>query len=288
MPETVVYLDGVRSSAADATVSVFDRGFLYGDSVFETLRTYGRRPFALDEHMARLERSAARVLLRVPLDLDSFSREVREAVASVDNDESFARVMLTRGRGESLGLDPGLALTPLRVVIVGPLKSVPEEKYDTGISVITHRAPRLADGTEAAGAKVGNYLAAVLAIDAARRAGAEEALFVDPEQRVLEGSTSNVFAVQGQRLITVPEELGILPGITRAHVLRLASDLGIATEIREIAAGELYECDELFISSSIREVLPVVSVDGRSVGSGRPGPVTRTLLAAYRTAARGG
>jgi branched-chain amino acid aminotransferase len=286
MPETVVYLDGVRSSAADAKVSVFDRGFLYGDSVFETLRTYGRRLFALDEHMARLERSAARVLLRVPLDLESFSREVREAVASVDNDESFARVMLTRGRGESLGLDPGLSLTPLRVVIVGPLKSVPEEKYSTGISVITHRAPRLADGTEAAGAKVGNYLAAVLAIDAARRAGAEEALFVDPDQRVLEGSTSNVFAVRGQRLITVPEELGILPGITRAHVLRLASELGIVTEIREIPVGELYESDELFISSSIRDLLPVVTVDGRSIGSGRPGPVTRTLLAAYRAAAR--
>jgi branched-chain amino acid aminotransferase len=288
MSETVVYLDGVRSSAADAKVSVFDRGFLYGDSVFETLRTYGRRPFALDEHMARLEQSAARVLLRVPLDRDSFSREVREAVASVDNDESFARVMLTRGRGESLGLDPGLSLTPLRVVIVGPLKSVPEEKYSNGISVITHRAPRLADGTAAAGAKVGNYLAAVLAIDAARRAGAEEALFVDPEQRVLEGSTSNVFAVRGQRLITVPVELGILPGITRAHVLRLASDLGIVTEIREITASELHECDELFISSSIREVLPVVAVDGRSVGSGRPGPVTGSLLAAYRAAARAG
>jgi len=288
MPETVVFMDGVRSSAEGATVSVFDRGFLYGDSVFETMRTYGRRLFALDEHMARLERSAERVLIRLPLALPAFTREVVEAVASVNNDESFARVMLTRGRGESLGLDPGLAQSPLRVVIVGPLKAIPEQKYEEGIAVITHHAPRLADGTGAAGAKVGNYLAAVLAIDEARRVGAEEALFVDAEQRVLEGSTSNVFAVKGGRLLTVPEELGILSGITRAHVLKLAAQLGISTEIREIGKNELYECDELFISSSIREVLPVVSVDGRRVGSGRPGPLTRALLAAFRQAARSG
>ncbi len=281
-----VWIDGERFSAESAQVSVFDRGFLYGDSVFETLRTYGKRPFALDEHLSRLERSAERVLIRMPLDRDGFRREVNEALGAVDYDESLVRIMLTRGRGESLGLDPGLSNTPLRVMLVMPLVAPAAHKYAEGIGVITYRAPRLADGTAAAGAKVANYLAAVLAIDAARKASAEEALFVDAEQRVLEGSTSNVFAVRGGRLVTPPEELGILPGITRAHVLSLAAGRGLLTELRSLSVDELFEAEELFISSSIRELLPVVSVDGRRIGDGRPGKTTLALLSDFRVAAR--
>jgi branched-chain amino acid aminotransferase len=288
MTDTVVWIDGQRFSAESAQVSVFDRGFLYGDSVFETLRTYGKKPFALEEHLARLERSAERVLIRMPLDRDGFRREVTEALSAVDHDESLVRIMLTRGRGTSLGLDPGLATTPLRVLLVMPLPAPLEQKYADGIGVITYRAPRLADGTAAAGAKVANYLAAVLAIDAARRASAEEALFVDPEQRVLEGSTSNVFAVIGGRLVTPPEDLGILPGITRARVLSLAAKRGLITEIRPVSVDELFTSEELFISSSIRELLPVVSVDGRRVGSGKPGEITLALLSDFRVAARAG
>lgn len=281
-----VWIDGKRFSAEAAQVSVFDRGFLYGDSVFETLRTYGKRPFALEEHLVRLERSAERVLIRMPLDRDGLRREVNEALAAVEHDESVLRLMLTRGRGESLGLDPGLSTTPLRVMLVMPLVPPAAQKYEHGIGVITYRAPRLADGTAAAGAKVGNYLAAVLAIDAARKASAEEALFVDTEQRVLEGSTSNVFAVLGGRLVTPPEELGILPGITRAHVLALAARRGLFTEIRPVSVDELFDAEELFISSSIRELLPVVSVDGRRIGDGRPGKTTLALLSDFREAAR--
>jgi branched-chain amino acid aminotransferase len=288
MTDAVVWIDGQRFSAESAQVSVFDRGFLYGDSVFETLRTYGKKPFALEEHLARLERSAERVLIRMPLDRDGFRREVTEALSAVDHDESLVRIMLTRGRGTSLGLDPGLATTPLRVLLVMPLPAPLEQKYADGIGVITHRAPRLADGTAAAGAKVANYLAAVLAIDAARRASAEEALFVDPEQRVLEGSTSNVFAVIGGRLVTPPEDLGILPGITRARVLSLAAKRGLSTEIRPMSVDELFTSEELFISSSIREILPVVSVDGRRVGSGKPGKITLALLSDFRAAAGAG
>jgi branched-chain amino acid aminotransferase len=286
MSETLVFLDGVRHSAETASVSVFDRGFLYGDSVFETLRTYGKKPFALDEHLARLERSAGRVLIQMPIERTAFAAEVAAALSAADHTESLVRIMLTRGRGASLGLDPGLALTPLRVLIVAPLTPVPAQKYSQGIGTITHRAPRLADGTDAAGAKVGNYLAAVLATDAARRAGAEEALFVDPEGRVLEGSTSNVFAVIGGKLVTPPESLGILAGITRAYLMRVASGLGYTVDERPILASELPRCEELFISSSIREVLPVVSVDGHTIGTGRPGTMTLELLEAFRKAAR--
>jgi len=286
MTETLVWIDGQRFEPEAAQVSVFDRGFLYGDSVFETLRTYGGRPFALDEHLARLARSAERVLIRLPLERDGFRREVLDALSAVHNEESLIRITLTRGRGTSLGLDPGLATQPLRVLLVAPLVPPPREKYTDGIAVITHRAPRLADGTAAAGAKVSNYLAAVLAIDAARKVAAEEALFVDPEGRVLEGSTSNVFAVMKGRLVTPPEELGILPGITRAHVLSVAAKRSMEIEIRPMTVDELLASEEVFISSSIREILPVVAVDGHRIGSGRPGGTTLALLSDFRDAAR--
>jgi branched-chain amino acid aminotransferase len=288
MNQTLVVLDGVHHSPETAKVSVFDRGFLYGDSVFETLRTYDGRPFALDEHLARLERSAARVLIRMPVERAELVREVARALAAVPNQESAVRIMLTRGAGEAMGLDPELAPKPLRVILVTPLPVIPEERYTTGVSAITYRAPRVSDGTEAAGAKVGNYLAAVLAMDAARRAGALEALFVDSSGRVLEGSTSNVFLVSRGVLVTPPEDLGILAGITRAHVLALAAKLGIEAQIRVVAEAELFASDELFICSSIREVFPVVAVDGRTIGDGRPGRVTRELLSAFRRAARAG
>ncbi|HWA75983.1 MAG TPA: aminotransferase class IV [Polyangiaceae bacterium] len=278
----LVMIDGQPCAPEAARVSVFDRGFLYGDSVFETLRTYGGQPFALDEHIARLERSAALVGIRVPLSASELDAEVRRAVALAGFPESYLRVMVTRGQGQRLGLDPALAGAPLRVVIVSLLEPLPAVKYERGIAAITYRTQRVADGTEAAGAKLGNYLVAVLASEAARAADAEEALLLDREGGVLEGATSNVFAVRAGRLITPPVELGILPGITRAHVLGLAAALSLPVEERALSVGELGELDELFISSSIRELLPVVRVDGRAIGAGQPGPICARLLAAFR------
>jgi len=283
---TLVLIDGVLRSAEEATVSVFDRGFLYGDAVFETMRTYGGRPFALDEHLERLERSAERVLIRMPVSRAVLEAEIERGLREGGYAESVVRVVITRGQAASLGLDPARALTPLRLVIVAPLSPLPVEKYERGIRVITHRTQRVADGTEAAGAKITNYLVSVLVMDAAARRSAEEALLVDAEGRVLEGTTSNVFGVLGSELVTPPEHLGILAGITRAHVLTLARELGIPTHVRPIHESELARFDELFISSSIREIVPVVSVNETSVGTGRPGAVTQRLLTAFRAAAR--
>jgi branched-chain amino acid aminotransferase len=282
----VVMIDGQPFAPAQAQVSVFDRGFLYGDSVFEALRTYGSKPFGLEEHVARLMRSAELVSIAVPLTAAAFAQEIRRGIELGGFSESYVRVMLTRGRAETLGLASALAPTPLRVAMVLPLELPPARKYEAGISAVTYKTQRISDGTSAAGAKLGNYLISVLAIDQARASGAEEAILVDHSGSVLEGATSNVFLVTGERLITPPLSQDILAGITRHHVLALADELGLAVEERRVSTEELAHTDELFLSSSIRELLPIVQVDGKAIGSGRPGPLFAKLLPAFRERAR--
>jgi branched-chain amino acid aminotransferase len=282
----LVSIDGRIVNAAEASVSVFDRGFLYGDSVFEALRTYAGVPFALTEHLERLTRSAERVYIRLPVSVEQLRAELAEVLAAAGNPESYIRLMLTRGRGESLGLDPALASSPLRLILVTPLRPPASWYYERGIPVVTYRTQRVSDATAAAGAKLGNYLVAVLAMKEARRFGAEEALVTDLEGRIIEGSTSNVFAVEHGCLVTPPEEAGILLGITRERVIALAAELGIPIEYRSFTDQELTRADEAFICSTVREIVPVVSVDGRSIAGGTPGPLTLSLLNAFRERAR--
>jgi branched-chain amino acid aminotransferase len=273
-------IDGTIHPPEEAKVSVYDRGFLYGDSVFETIRTYGGEPFALADHMARLERSAARVGIAMPITASAFAMEVRLAIRAARNPESYARAMLTRGSGP-VGLDPALAAAPLRVVLVEPLSMPPISAYRDGVKVVTVRTERAADAAH--GAKVGNYLASLLALEHAKRSGAHEALILDTAGRVLEGATSNVFLVRGGDLVTPPEEAGILPGITRAHLLEIAAELRCAVRFSPITPADLAAADEVFITSSIREILPVVRVDDHVIGDGHPGRVTRALHVAFRT-----
>ena len=277
----VVLLNGIPTSPETASISVYDRGFLYGDSVFETIRTYGAKPFALAEHLARLERSAERVFITLPVSPAILAAEVERALALSNNTESFVRIMLTRGTGP-LGLDPDLAEKPSRVVLVEPFVPPPPEAYQRGIDAILVRAARPTDSTPAAGAKVANYLTSLLAIREARRRGAVEALIVDAHGMVLEGTTSNVFFVKDGILVTPPEEVGILAGITRAHVLDAAGRLAIGVSLRAVMESELFAADEIFISSTLREVLPVVRLDGKTVGGGVPGPMTHRIHQEFR------
>ena len=196
----------------------------------------------------------------MPVETETLRAEVETALGAAKNPESMIRIMITRGRGE-LGLDPDLAENPTRVVIVSPLKTPPAEAYEQGIGVVTFRTQRLADATDAAGAKIANYLIAVLATREARQKGALEALIVDNHGKVVEGTSSNVFQVIDQKLSTPPENLGILPGITRGRVLELAGQLGIAVEHRAFSIDELCRADEVFVSSTLREILPVVRID---------------------------
>ncbi len=282
---SLVLIDGRPMSPEAAKVSVFDRGFLYGDSVFEALRTYGGRPFALGLHLARLAESAARVFIELPVGLEQIGREVESAIVGAGNAESYVRLTVTRGVGEAMGLDPGLSRHALRVVIVTPLKSPPAETYRDGVAVITHRTARVTDHSAAAGAKVGNYLMAVLANREARLAGAAEALIVDGRGCVVEGATSNVFVVTPDgALVTPPEADGILLGITRQTVLEVAAELGIPIRLESLPLDDLKNAAEVCFSSSIRELVPVISVDGAKIADGAPGVTTLRLLTALREA----
>jgi branched-chain amino acid aminotransferase len=279
----IAVINGKVRSPEEARISVYDRGFLYGDSIFETVRTYNGKAFALRDHLERLARSAERLFIELPATLSVIATEVEEGIAFAQNPESFARIMITRGSGP-LGLDPGLAHHPNRVILVEPFEPPPAEAYRDGIGAITFRTSRATDDTPAAGAKVANYLTSVLAIREAKKQGAAEAFIIDGRGHVLEGTTSNVFLVKDSRLVTAPEESGILSGITRAYLLHAAEHLGIDVSIRDIREQELLLADELFISSTLREVLPVVRLDGRPVGSGKPGPLTRQIHAEFRRA----
>jgi branched-chain amino acid aminotransferase len=279
----VVSIDGVLVAPDAAKVSVYDRGFVYGDAIFEVLRTYRGKPFVLDEHLARLRRSADRVFLRLPVDDVTLRGEVESAIAAAQNAEAYVRIIVTRGTGP-LSLDPDSAGPPLRIILVEPVVPPPRDAYVRGIEAATVQTRRPVDETAATGAKVTNYLESLLAVRAAKVRGAEEALIVDARGEVVEGATSNVFIVRGNRVTTPPEDAGILAGITRAHVIATAAGSGVAVEERRLRPGDLYAADEVFITSSIRELLPVVLVDGHAIGTGTPGPTVRMLHRAFRVA----
>lgn len=273
-----VSIDGLIVPPERATVSVYDRGFLYGDGVFETLRTYGGAPFAIEEHLARLDASARAIGIALPVSRRALHDEVLEVLRASGNAESSVRIMITRGQGP-LGLDPSAATSPLRVLLVEPLHPLPAAVYRDGVAVITYRTERAADA--APGAKVTNYLASMLALQRARAAGAHEALLLDAEGRVLEGTTSNFFVVVDGGLLTAPTG-HILAGITRAHVISAAEREGLPVRQGAIGRPELDRASEAFLTSSLREVVPVIRVDGAAVGAGVPGPVTRQIHRAFR------
>jgi branched-chain amino acid aminotransferase len=277
-------IDGKVVGADAAVVSVYDRGFLFGDAVFEVLRTYGGRPFALDAHVARLRGSAGRVGMALPWDDAVVCRDVEQTVAAAGGGDLYVRVIVTRGSGP-MSLDPDTAGAPLRVVLVQPVAPPARDSYVRGIAAVTMRVRRTVDDTEAEGAKVTNYLPNILAIRAAKARGGSEALVVDAAGQVLEGATSNVFALVRGKLITPAEGAGILAGITRRYVIDAARRSGLQVDEAALPLETLAAADEAFITSSIREVLPVVKLDDRVIGPGSPGPVARQLHRALREAA---
>ena len=291
---TLVNIDGVFAPPSEAVVSVFDRGFLYGDSVYEVVRTYRGRPFELDAHLARLAHSAERIGLVLPWDAARTAAELERTLAAARGEEppdpeaapwnvgeQYARIVMTRGAGE-LGLDPALAVDPKAILIVRPLSGPPARAYRDGVGVavvgVEHVSPHSVDPT----AKTGNYLSHVLAIREARAAGAYEALMLDRDGFVTEGTTSNVFAVRGATVVTPPLAVGILEGVTRGLVLALARSLGIPAREERLRPRDLEAADEIFITSSVREIVPVTRLGQRSVGAGKPGAVTARLHATFR------
>jgi branched-chain amino acid aminotransferase len=283
---TRVHIEGRICPPEEAKVSVFDRGFLYGDSVYETIGTMYGRLFALAEHLTRLERSAERIGLRVP-PRPAIERAVADTVRAAENVESRVRIVLTRGAGQ-LDLDPASVDDTQLIVIVTPLQPPSPAMYEEGVSVaivsMLRNSPRAMDPA----IKSGNYLNSVLALGEARRLGAYEALLCAGDGTVAEGASSNVFVVKQATVLTPALEVGILDGITRAQVIALCRVNAIPLRETRLPPEDLRAADEVFITSATRVVLPVTRVDGAPIGDGRPGPVTRRLMQLFDELARAG
>lgn len=276
---TVIAIDGVLTDPETAAVPVLDRGFLYGDSAFEVLRTYRGQPFEMRAHLARLSWSCERIGMP-PVDERGVEREITAALDAAKNEESYVRVIVTRGI-TAIGLAVAQEVRPRRVIVVLPLGAQPAELYERGVEVATVAIARSLDGTGAAGAKASNYLPNILSLESARARGAYEAISVASGGELLEGSTSNLFVVKRGGVITPPLSMGILGGITRRVVMQAAKDEGIALEERLMFPPDLYGADEAFLTSTLREVIPIVRADGMQLGGGTPGPVTQRLHAAF-------
>lgn len=278
-------VNGVISPAQEARISVLDNGFTFGDGVYETLRTYGGRPFALDRHLGRLRRSAAGVGIGLPLGDDELAARLFALLERAGNEESYVRLMVTRGVGEvSYRFDR--VQGPTVVMLAKPYEPLPPERYDNGVPLalvsVRRNSPQALDPA----IKSCNLLNNILAMREAQSRGALEGLMLNERGDVAEGAGSNVFVVQAGQLLTPPLQAGILAGITREVVLELCAGLGQPVAERLLRVTDLLRAEEVFITSTLKEIVPVTSLDERLVGQGRPGPVTRRLLQAYREHAR--
>jgi len=277
---TRVFIDGEIHDERTAVIPVFDRGFLYGDSVYEVTRTAGGHPVDLERHLERLERSAARIGMVSP-GRAAIEAAIAATLAAAGNAESYLRVIVTRGDGE-LGLDPALADRPRIVVMVRSLRLPDDELYHDGVQVAlvaVRRNPRQALDPAV---KSGNYLNNILALAEARARPAYESIMLNPDGRIVEGSTSNIFIVRRGRIDTPAFEDGLLDGITRRRVLELAAgEPPIPAGESHLFPDDLRGADEAFLTSSVRGVLPVTRVDGAPIGAGVPGPITGELMQRY-------
>jgi branched-chain amino acid aminotransferase len=279
---TWIYLNDRFVPHEQAVVSVFDHGFLYGDGVFETLRASRGRILMLGEHLTRLERSASRLALELPLSLEQLADLIQASVERNHLQEAYIRVTVSRGAGE-IGLDPALCKSPTLVIIAQPFVPHPESLYANGIGVAVVRTRRNFSEALPPEVKSLNFLNNILAKIEAIAAGADEAIMLNYRDELTEGTTSNIFVVNAGRLRTPAKACGLLDGVTRGIVLELAKDLAIPSDETVLGVADLYAAEECFLTNTTQEVLPVTKVDGRLVGDGRPGPVTARLRASYRS-----
>lgn len=296
----VVYVNGKIADQSAATVPVFDHGFLYGEGVYETLRTYRHRPFLFERHMRRLRQSAGLMALDVPFSDEELRARMDETVAAhphlrqgsggqaggqlrqgFGGQEAYIRVLLTRGVGE-LTYNPAATPTPSLVIIVKPFPVPPERTFAEGIRVALVSVRRNHPQALNPMIKSNNLINNALAMQEALREGAEEALMQNQAGELVECSQSNFFIVRDGNVLTAPLSAGLLPGITREFVLELADELGIPGRESRLTPADLEQADEAFITGTTREVTPVIAVSRTTIGSGKPGGITKRLLQAFR------
>ena len=281
-----VYVNGTIAPADQAVVPVYDHGFVYGEGVYETLRTYNRVPFLYDRHMRRLRQSAERLLLDVPFDDAALLQWIDQTVAAAGElDQAYIRILLTRGVGD-LNYDPKSTPKPTTVIIVKPFEPPAPRVFTDGIRISLVDMLRNHPKSVNPVIKSNNLLNNALAMQAAYRAGAEEALMCNYRGELTECSQANFFMVRDGAALTPKSAAGLLEGVTRAFIFELGRELGIDVREEGLLPQDLATADEMFITSTTRELSPVVNVDDRVVGTGKPGPVTQQLLARYRARAR--
>lgn len=260
----------------EATVSVFDHGFLYGDGIYETLRAYGGRIFMLDQHLARLRRSGKLIGLEIPLPEKDWPALLQESLQRNGLTDAYLRITISRGEGE-IGLDPNLCPRPTIVIIAKPFVPYPPHLYEEGVSLITVRTRRNPAAALPPQIKSLNFLNNILAKQEALRAGAFDGVMLNVDGYVAECTVSNIFFVSGGRLHTPAVACGILDGITREVVLTLAREHQIPVEEGKYLADALRQAEECFITNTSLEIMPVRELDRQLIGTGRPGPVVRKL-----------
>jgi branched-chain amino acid aminotransferase len=281
-----VYVNGRITQAEQAVVPVYDHGFVYGEGVYETLRTYNQVPFLFDRHVRRLRQSAQYLALDVPFDDASLLGWIRQTMdAAGELREAYIRVLLTRGVGE-LTYDIAATPRPSLVIIVKPLDEVPDRLTRDGIKISLVDVLRNHPGSVNPIIKSNNLLNNALAMQAANHRGGEEALMCNYRGELSECSQSNFFLVRGGVALTPKSQAGLLEGVTRAFLFEVGREIGVDVRDETLFPADLDKADEAFITSTTRELSPVVRIDDRVIGQGTPGPVTLALLAGYRRKAQ--
>jgi branched-chain amino acid aminotransferase len=276
-----IYINGEYFSREDAKISVYDHGLLYGDGVFEGMRIYSGKVFALEDHMTRLYESARAIMLDIPIKIDALTTAVNETVAKNGLTEGYIRLVVTRG-GNQLGLNPFACEDPQVIIIADTISLYPEKFYTEGLDLITASTIRNHPAALSPRVKSLNYLNNIMAKIEAIRAGCIEAVMLNTKGEVAECTGDNIFIVRGDRLITPPIDAGILEGITRNTVIDLARENGIEVAEEAMTRHDIFVADECFLTGSAAEVIPAVKLDGRVIGDGKPGPMTQKLNAAFR------
>jgi branched-chain amino acid aminotransferase len=274
-------VNGEIAPAEEARVSVLDNGFTFGDSVYETLRTYGGRPFRLDRHLQRLRASAVRLGIEVSLGDVDLRRWLSDLLARAANPESYVRLIVTRGQGD-ISYNFDRVKGPTVVMVVKPFQAYPDRHYRDGVDVILSSIRRNHPQSLDPAIKSCNLLNNILAVREAQARGATEALLLNHAGEVAEGASTNVFVVRTGAVVTPPLDAGILAGITREVVLELGRGLGLPVREEPLPVADLWGTDEAFLTSSTRELVPVRTVDRRAIAGGKPGPITLRLLSAFR------
>lgn len=276
-----VFINGKLFAKEDAKVSVYDHGLLYGDGVFEGIRSYGGKVFRLREHLVRLWDSAKAIRLAIPMSMADMEKAVYDTLAANELKDAYIRLVVTRGAG-TLGLDPNRTSDPQVIIITDKIALYPQEYYENGLSIVTASTIRNHPAALNARIKSLNYLNNIMAKIEGLQAGCEEALMLNHKGEVAECTGDNIFLVRKGDVLTPPTDAGILEGVTREVVIELARTDGLAVREIPLTRHDVYVADECFLTGTAAEVIPVVKVDDRTIGDGKPGAVTRELTRRFR------